>query len=252
MGSKAKYAADILNVILLDLLDKYSITTDQLQHYSWIKPFVGGANMMAAVPSIFFKNRIGYDINYFVIKMFQALQNGWVPPDNISEEEYDNAKHWSKEYYTTSIPISLALIGFVGIGCSYSGKWFGGYARGKNNYGLDRNYCLESKKNILRQKPKLINVDFIYDSYNNIKFPLKSIIYCDPPYASTTNYAKGIDHKEFWTWCNKQVNEGHRIYVSEYEAPEDWTCIWSKTVNNSLTKNTGSKKGIERLFTKSP
>jgi DNA adenine methylase len=36
--------------------------------------------------------------------------------------------------------------------------------------------------------------------------------------------------------------------VSEYNAPEDFECLWSKEVNNSLTKDTGSKKGIEKLF----
>jgi hypothetical protein len=31
--------------------------------------------------------------------------------------------------------------------------------------------------------------------------------------------------------------------------PEDgFECIWSKEVNNSLTKDTGSKKGVEKLF----
>jgi len=29
---------------------------------------------------------------------------------------------------------------------------------------------------------------------------------------------------------------------------KDFKCIWSKQVNSSLTKDTGSKKNIEKLF----
>jgi hypothetical protein len=38
------------------------------------------------------------------------------------------------------------------------------------------------------------------------------------------------------------------ILVSEYTAPEGIECIWSKEINSSLTKDTGSKKGVEKLF----
>ncbi len=44
-------------------------------------------------------------------------------------------------------------------------------------------------------------------------------------------------------------NKGHIIYISEYEAPNDFECIWEKQVNNTLNKDTGEKKGIEKLFT---
>lgn len=42
--------------------------------------------------------------------------------------------------------------------------------------------------------------------------------------------------------------DGHKVFVSEYTAPDDFVCVWSKQVNNSLTKDTGSKKGVECLF----
>jgi len=44
------------------------------------------------------------------------------------------------------------------------------------------------------------------------------------------------------------VRLGHDVFVSEYSAPDDFACVWSKEVNNSLTKDTGSKKGFECLF----
>jgi len=40
----------------------------------------------------------------------------------------------------------------------------------------------------------------------------------------------------------------HSMFISEYTAPDDFECVWSKRVNNTLVKNTGSKKGVEKLF----
>jgi hypothetical protein len=33
-----------------------------------------------------------------------------------------------------------------------------------------------------------------------------------------------------------------------YNAPNDFECIWSKEMVSSLTKDTGSKKAVEKLF----
>ena len=39
------------------------------------------------------------------------------------------------------------------------------------------------------------------------------------------------------------------MFISEYDMPEDrFECVWSKEISSSLTKDTGSKKGIEKLF----
>jgi DNA adenine methylase len=42
---------------------------------------------------------------------------------------------------------------------------------------------------------------------------------------------------------------GHTVFVSEYNMPDDFTCIWSKEQVSSLTRDTGSKTAIEKLFT---
>ena len=41
----------------------------------------------------------------------------------------------------------------------------------------------------------------------------------------------------------------HTIFVSEYNMPEDFKCVWQKDVCSSLTSDTGSKKNVEKLFT---
>lgn len=185
-------------------------------------------------------NRYGNDINSDLIALFKGIQDGsYVPPNEVSEQEYREAK---------SVNTSPAHRAFVGIGCSYSGKWFGGYARGADKNGNPRNYCLESKKNLLAQD--IGGVVFTSGDYRDMVIPPHSIIYCDPPYAGTTKYKDRFDHSAFWEWCSRKESEGHMVFVSEYSAPNGWKCIWEKRVNNSLTKETGSKQGIERLFSK--
>lgn len=244
MGSKAKHAKEIIKAIF-DTPNVY------WEIKNWLEPFVGGCNLMKYLP----EGMIcwGNDINPYLIGMFKALQKGWKIPERIDEECYKICKENAKLTFNPSLD-ELALIGFVGIGCSYAGKWFGGYARGNNNKGNPRNYCLESKNNLLNQIKEIKNfkdVIFSNKSYDEMYIPKeKSIIYCDPPYKGTTKYKNNFNHDKFWQWCNEQIEKGHKVFVSEYQAPDDWQCIWHKQVNSSLTKNTGSKKGIEKLFTK--
>jgi DNA adenine methylase len=222
MGSKNRHAREILSII------PYS--TGQL----WVEPFVGGANIIDKIKG----PRIGADINKYLIAMWHALQEGWIPPENISEEEYNQIRN-------TENYCKPELYAFVAIGCSYAGKWWGGFARGEG-----RNYCRESRDNVLKQVPKLKDVKFICSDYQSLYIPPKSLIYADPPYANVTDYKNKFDHNLFWQWANQKIKEGHDVYVSEYLAPSDWKCIWAKKVNNTLVQNTGSKQGIERLFTK--
>lgn len=124
----------------------------------------GGANIIDKVTG----KRIGADINEYLIAMYLMLQVGWIPPDRISEKEYNDIRINKNTY-------PLHLVGFVGIGCSFGGKWFGGYAR---DGAGKRNYCLESKKNVLKQAPLIKDVQFRCRSYDKLELPGKAIIYC--------------------------------------------------------------------------
>lgn len=234
MGSKARHGKEMMAVIRF-LLDLYGLNST-----CWVEPFVGGANMM--VHATMFPERIANDSNAHVISMFNAVQNGWEPPDSVSEEEY---RALAKAPALPGDP----LVGFVGVGCSFAGKWFGGYARGNDSKGVPRNYCAESKRNILKQKPHIVGVRFGSGDYRQTSIPPGSVIYCDPPYHETTKYKAAFDTQAFWRWCGGLATKGHPVFVSEYEAPEHWTCVWSKKVFNSLTQDTGAKEGVEKLFT---
>ena len=71
---------------------------------------------------------------------------------------------------------------------------------------------------------------------------------CDPPYQGATKYKDSFDHEKFWDWCREKAREGHSVFVSEYNAPDDFECLWEKEIVSSLTKNTGEKKATEKLF----
>lgn len=232
MGSKSRIAKHILPIMLKEA-EKHGIT-------KWVEPFVGGANMIDKVPKSF--KRIGYDLNDYIIEMFKSLQQGFIPKDLYSKEEYDYIKANKDE--------NKALTGYVGINCSYSGKWFGGYAGIVNTKGGVRNYQEEAKRNVLKQIVNLKDVEFHTSSYEALDFN-DCLIYLDPPYKGTTEYKdSGFDHEKFYDWCRQQAKK-NIVFVSEYTAPDDFVCVWEQEVKSSLSANGvsgGSKVSVERLF----
>lgn len=226
MGSKNRIAKYILPIIL----------KDRKEGQWYVEPFAGGFNLIDKVEG----NRIAGDCNPYVTTLFTAIQRGWIPPDTVTEVEYKEA---SRNREVTP------LVSFIGFGCSYSGKWFGGYARGNANNGTPRNYCLESKNNILKQYNAVRGIKIEYSSYARLNIPSNSVIYCDPPYKGATGYKDSFDHEKFYEWCRAKKAEGHTIFVSEYNMPEDFICIWQKEQISSLTQDTGSKIAVEKLFT---
>jgi len=230
MGSKNRIAKHILPIML----------KDRKEGQYWVEPFVGGANMIDKVTG----NRIGADFNQYIATMWKSLASGWAPPV-ITKEEYNNIKS-KKESYPED------LVGWVGVACSYSGKWLGGFAGKVNTKQGTRDYQKEAFINLEKQRPDILGVEFKHASYDELEIPAKSIIYCDPPYEGTTGYKDKFNHAEFWQWCRDKSKEGHTVFISEYNAPDDFECIWQQEVKSSLSANGmsgGNKKSIEKLFT---
>lgn len=234
MGSKDKHAKEIIAVI-----NQYR--TDQ-EH--WVEPFVGGGNMIEKVKGA----RIGSDNNQYIIALLTALSEGWVPPQVVTFEKYQEA--FNQVRGLSPKLLEDHMIGFIGFGCSFGGKYFGGYARGGyNKDGSPRNYARESSRNMIKMSIGLAGCSFVHSNYEDLVIPSNSIVYCDPPYAMTTKYKDTFDHSKFWKWCEKLVQAGHKVFVSEYNAPVGWKSIWSKKVVSSLDMDTGSKVASENLFT---
>lgn len=226
MGSKSKHAKDLLPIIL---------SNRQPGQY-YVEPFVGGANMIDKVTG----PRIGSDINEYLIATYTAITNGWTPPQDIDEALYKDIQKNKAKY-------PKELVGYTGFQLSYAGKWFGGYRRDKIG---KRNYSQEAYDNMMKQIPLIKDVKFYNKSFRELEIPKNSLVYCDPPYANTTSYKDAFDHKDFWAWCDELIEQGHQVFVSEYNAPEGWKCVYEKKVTSSLTKETGSKTAVEKLFTK--
>ena len=233
MGSKNRIAKHILPIMLKERGNR-----------TWVEPFVGGANMIDKVEG----ERIGADFNEYLISMWDALQNGWIPPTYVSEEE------WAEIRKDDGSIFEKSLIAFVRFGCSFGADWNGGFARNVRKNAPDseylnrtsKSYCAQSQRNILKQLPKLKGVTFIHSSYKDLEIPPNSLIYCDPPYENTTGYKDAFNHSDFWQWCREKHTEGHKVFISEYNAPENFECVWSMEVSTTLNS---SKKDIEKLFT---
>jgi DNA adenine methylase len=226
MGSKNRIAKYILPIMLKDRKDGQW----------WVEPFVGGGNIIDKVCG----NRIGADINQYLIDALVTIK------DCITDLPKNNTEFTEEDYKKLRNSDNYKYKGYAGFAFSYSGKWLGGWCRDK--YGF-RDYVQEAYNNAVKQSNKIKDVHLIACSYKELEIPPNSIIYCDPPYANTTKYSiDDFNHAEFWQWCREKSAEGHKVYISEYTAPDDFTCIWEKEQVSSLTKDTGSKKATEKLF----
>lgn len=141
-------------------------------------------------------------------------------------------------------------VGLVGFNATFGSKYFGGYARGfKADKVTPRDIPNEALRNLSEQIPNIIDVEFLCGDYRNNRYTeLKNaVIYCDPPYQGTTKYATDtFDYKTFWNWC-REMSKNNYVFISEYNAPEDFLCIWSKGVTTSLKVHEHENR-TEKLF----
>jgi len=207
---------------LADVINSFNPRT---YHESFCGMFSVGKHVKA-------KKRTASDIHPDLILLLQAVQTGWEPPTNITEAAYSQL----------ATEESSALRGFVGFGCSFYGKFFGGFARdpSMNDFGTI------AKNNMLKLAPMIQDVVFRNESYDKSKI-IADLTYCDPPYKGSTDYSCGpFDHDAFWEWVR---NHDGIVLVSEYTAPDDFKVVWEKKVTTTMKDKTGKGcKRVERLF----
>lgn len=226
VGSKRRIAKSILPIIL-----RY-----RRPGQCYVEPFVGGFNLIDKVGGW----RIGNDSHHYLIELFKALQQGWIPPNMITEDMYKLIASDMDSFHPR-------LVGFVGFNCTFGAGWMGGYARSK---GKDRNYAAEGRNKLLRQVESIRDVQLFNKSYDAFPIPKHSLIYCDPPYATTKIYGgvSKFESARFWEWATKQSKNGHDVFVSELNAPADWECIWTQPITINLDSRTPATKQYEKLF----
>lgn len=228
LGGKVRIAKDIIRVML---------ECDTAAPSEWyIEPFVGAFNVIDKVPSSY--RRWGNDKNRYVISLFRALRQGWIPPSNISEEHYNEVKNNPENYD----PHYVAFLGFAGGFCS---SFFRGFSRNAGG----TNYFAQSKNVLLKQAKLLRDVRMTCYDYRKLIIPVNSLIYCDPPYESTRqDYNVGtFDTEEFWEWCRNLSHKECKVFISSYEAPDDFICIWQKERRN-LAGEFNRNNVVEKLY----
>jgi site-specific DNA-adenine methylase len=207
-------------------------------------PFCGGANI---VDKIKCEHRIASDYNEDLIALLKYAQsdnNLSIAPDTCSFEHYAdvrsnrNTGKYSQEY--------IALIGYC---ASYGGRyWDGGYGRDSKG---GRSIYTERVSNLKQQAPNLIGIDFYcrdYKEYLDMDIH-NALFYLDPPYNGTKQYSKQkINYEEYYDFC-KKLSENNIVVISEYNMPDDFTCIWKKErkVLQKSDRVTGDK-AVEKLF----
>ena len=243
MGSKSRIAKYIIPII------QDYIETNNIKKY--IEPFVGGANVIDKIKCDY---RYGFDKNKYLIALLQRVQNNLPLYEDVSKDLYDKARTSFNNSDTSNFEDwEIGNIGFI---ASFNGRWFdGGYAKTgyentKNGQRL-RNYYQEAKNNILSQANALKDIVFRSCDYKesvDLAIDSNTVIYCDPPYAGTKQYANAINfsYDDFWQtmreWSKKNI-----VIVSEQNAPDDFKCIWEQEVSRSIKANDKSKS-TEKLF----
>jgi len=184
-----------------------------------------------------FSRMICNDNHEYLIALLKGVQDGYELPDTISREEYKYIKAHQDE--------DKVLTGFVGFGCSFGAKWFGGYAYNKT----ERNYAGESKRALLRDNEYLKNAEFICKDYREVELPEGCIVYADPPYYKTTQYSTGdFDTQAFWNYM-REVSQSHLVFISELDAPEDFVPIWEKPITRVIDVNKSNYfQVLEKLY----
>jgi DNA adenine methylase len=244
-GGKVKIGKQIYQTIS-QYIDKNKGKLNNL----YIEPFCG----MLGVGIHFMKNKINnnnslIDFNYSfsdknqdIILLWKELlyDNLILPKNPITKEEYDKLRKETK---------SSALRGFYGISCAYSGIFFAGYrTENKNsNQNFFERFKIKINDYINILKPYKDRISFNSTSYEDLKIENNSVIYCDPPYKGNTfksSFFIDFDHTSFWEKM-REWSKNNLVFISEYEAPEDFIAVWEQNVNITHKK---VKEKKEKLF----
>ena len=239
MGSKSRIAKHIVPII-----QRYIDENNIKKYY---EPFVGGANIIDKIDC---PKKIGSDLNKYLIALLKHVAEGGELYETVDKELYDKARTAFNNGDTSEFEDwQVGNIGFI---ASYNGRWFdGGYAKAgyekTKNGERYRDYYREAKDNLLNQAKSLKGIIFQAQDYREAN-PCGCVIYCDPPYANTKQYAnaRDFDYEEFWQTM-RNWSKNNIVLISEQNAPDDFECIWEQEVSRSI-KAADKSKSTEKLF----
>lgn len=106
---------------------------------------------------------------------------------------------------------------------------------------LERLESLQSMESLERlQRLETSSMSYVDYAYRD-----GDVVYCDPPYNETDGYEIEFDSAAFWEWARTR---NYPVYVSEYQAPDDFVSIWSREKRSLLSSTGLTAPRIEHLF----
>lgn len=195
------------------------------------------------------------DVNPALVSLYSALAAGWDPPSVVTEDEYKAGR---------ALPDSDPRRAFIGFGCSFGGKWFGGYARSKDpkdarSAGGTRTYANQCRNSLLDDLALLKPAGWIVAQLNMLDFgplddvvvkdPTEIVCYFDPPYEGTEAYGAvaAFDHDKFWRRVLEWSSYTH-VFVSEYNCPLNTEPVLEFKHDLSVAGGVTKDARTERLY----
>lgn len=206
------------------------------KRFLYIEPFCGGASMLEKLAPHFVHAYAG-DLNPDLVIMWQDVQNGLARdyPEVVTAEDHATLKN---------APVGSPHRAFVGFGCSFAGMWFATFHDG----------AAKTKRAILKSADKIERVQFIHRSYEEWDsfVTCDSVVYCDPPYQGTMKFkANGpapFDYEKFWETMRRWRSIGADVFVSEYNAPADWTCVSELDLAKTVSSTKTGQRQLDKLW----
>lgn len=214
-GSKVRYSKFICPIL------QRCINTNNIA--TFVDVCVGGSNI---IKNIKCAHKIGIDANQYLIALYHEMQQpNFVFPSFPLREDWDRCKDGdeSRDWY----------VGLVSIFTSYLARGFGG---GYNKQ--ERQYT--GRCNTMKKDLSLIqDIEYICADFSKMQEYENCVIYVDPPYIGTKKYDadKSFDYIRFWD-CVRETSQKNYVFISEQQAPPDFTSIWSLETERQLQGNT--------------
>lgn len=206
--------------------------------FEYVEPFMGGGSI-AHLMAPEFQTVYLSDANESLIMLWQAVLDGWKPPGHITKAEWEKLRR---------DPDPSAMKALAGFAASFGGKWFAGYANTREG----RNHVAGSVRSLVRhasgfRHAKVQHMDYL-DAGQYVG--MSTLVYCDPPYEGTTAYGAvgSFNSAKFWDTMREWSDRGATVFVSEYNAPDDFQPVWRLKARVTLSKDSNNDVGSEALF----
>jgi len=229
LGGKAKIGARIADAMAVQPSATY------------YEPFCG---MLGVLRHVRCRRRVASDARLAVVTFWRAVQSGWLPPSVLSEADYLALK-------AADDPLDPRTA-WAAAGCSFGGRWWGGLARDPLS---DRNFAATASAFADKVRRHIVGVEFIHRDYAELDPEPGAVVYCDPPYAGTTDYPDvgPFDHAAFWGVAGRWSRTS-TVFVSEFTGPtaadevaaED---VWATRRRVAVEGSSGTdRRRVDRLY----